>query len=75
MSNKKDKEKWLRKTENDKKRCINCSQLQKHYDGDYICHFLKTPDEKPNGGVIIRNPNIKNVSCFDKWNGKNVKKS
>lgn len=73
MSNKKDKEKWQRIHDNDKKRCINCSQLKKHYDGDYICYFLKSAKDHPNGGVIIRNPNRLNVTCFDKWNGKNLK--
>ena len=74
MSNKKDKEKWKRIQENDKKRCINCSQLFKHNDGDYICYFLKSPKDKPNGGMVVRNPNRLNVACFDRNNGLNIPK-
>lgn len=73
MSNQKDKEKWQRKQENDKKRCINCSQLCKDNRGQYICYFLKSPKDIPYGGCIINNPNRLNVACYDKYHGKNGK--
>lgn len=73
MSNKKDKVKWQKMQDNNKKRCINCTQLHKHCDGNYICYLLKSPDEKPNGGLLVNNPNELRVACYDKYNGKNVK--
>lgn len=74
MSNKKDKEKWKIIQENDKKRCINCSQLFKHTSGQYICYFLKSPKDIPLGGCIIHDPNKLNVDCFDRNNGLNIPK-
>ena len=76
MSNKKDKERWLRILNNSKKTCINCSQLCNYHTGEYICYYLKTPDEKPNCGCIHSSEYVKQVHalCFDKYNGKNIKK-
>ena len=74
MSNKKDKIKWQNKQENNKKRCINCSQLCKDSSGQYICYFLKSPNDIPNGGCLIKDPYKLNVACFDRNNGLNLKK-
>ena len=76
MSNKKDKERWLRILNNSKKTCINCSQLCNYHTGEYICYYLKTPDETPRGGCIHSLEYVKQVHalCFDKYNGKNIKK-
>ena len=74
MSNKKDKEKWKRIQEHKKKCCRYCSQLVSHYDGNYLCHFLKSKTETPCCRVIINAPDIdKHKACFDKYNGLNLK--
>lgn len=75
MSNKKDKERWKRIQENSKKTCLNCTQLCKHYTGQYVCYYLKSPDEKPNGGVLCSEEYVKQVhaACYDKFNRKNIK--
>jgi hypothetical protein len=70
MSNKKDKERWIKIQENNKKTCENCSELFWNKDGNPCCSY---GDES--GGYVIHNPiYIKQVHaiCFDKYNKNKI---
>jgi hypothetical protein len=73
MSNRRDKEKWLRKSANKNKCCGKCSQLFKTSSGDYGCCFLTHPGQKSGAYVLISAKDIfKPHSCYDEYNGKNL---
>ena len=70
MSNKKDKERWLKIQTNNKKTCENCSELFWNQDGNPCCRYGDT-----SGGYVIHNPiYIKQVhsKCFDKYNKNKI---
>lgn len=73
MSNRKDKERWKKISDNKKKCCSNCTQLFKLPSGDYGCSFITSKDGKAGACVIIEASDIdKPHSCYDKYNGKNT---
>ena len=74
MSNKKDKERWKKIQDNKKKCCINCSQLIKYKDGNYLCGHLTSKGQSTGAYTLINAPDIDKVHaiCFDKYNGLNV---
>ena len=75
MSYKKDKERAIKIRENKKKCCKNCSQLFPRESGEYGCCFLKSKNDIPGGGIIIRATDLDKVRgrCFDEYNGLNLK--
>lgn len=77
MGNKKDKQRWLNIQENNRKTCLNCSQLIHDESGQYRCSFSKSKAEFENykigGGLIISPSYAKQPhECFNRYNGKNL---
>ena len=70
MSNKKDKERWIKIQANNKKTCENCSELFWNKDGNPCCSY-----GDKSGCYCIHNPiYIKQVhaECFDKYNKNKI---
>ena len=68
MSNKKDKNRWLKIQENQQKTCENCSELFWNSSGNPCCRY-----GDDSGGYCIHTPTyIKQVhsKCYDKYNKK-----
>lgn len=78
MGNKKDKQRWLNIQENNKKTCLNCSQLIHHSSGQYLCSFSKNKEDfekakKFGGGLLVSITYAKQPhECFNRYNGKNL---
>lgn len=70
MSNKKDKERWIKIQDNNKKTCENCSELFWNHEGNPCCRY-----GDKSGSYVIHNPiYIKQVHaiCFDKYNKNKI---
>ena len=74
MSYKKDKEKAIKLQEHKKKCCRYCSQLYPGPDGNYRCQFRKSKNKFSSTVLLINATDLdKHRSCFDKYNGLNLK--
>jgi len=72
MGNKKDKNRWIKIQENNKKTCENCSELEWNKDGNPCCQF---GDHSPGSCYCIHSLTyIKQVhaECFDKYNKNKI---
>ena len=67
MSNKKDKEKWLKIKNNSYKTCLNCSELKWNKMGNPCCSYGDT-----SGSYCIHDLTYikQSHACFDKYNKK-----